>query len=287
MSGASDETRIDRRAAVALLRWYADAGVDVAISENPADRFAISSAAGARREPERPAWKAEPAPTEKSRRTAASKNDRPAQGAALRGTEDAIATARAIAMRAGTLAALRDGMADFDGCALRDTAKNLVFADGNPDSPIMFVGEAPGRDEDIQGLPFVGRSGQLLDRMMAAIGLDRSSAYIANILPWRPPGNRTPTPNEMAVCLPFIERHIALINPKVLVLLGGTSAKILLDTNEGIMRLRGRWRRYAAGDREIATMATFHPAFLLRQTAQKRQAWHDFLEIRARLDELG
>ena len=133
-------------------------------------------------------------------------------------------------------------MAAFDGCNLKFTAKNLVFADGNPEAAVMLVGEAPGRDEDIEGLPFVGRSGRLLDRMLAAIGLDRTSVYIANVIPWRPPGNRTPTPHETEICRPFIERQIELVNPKVLVNLGGPSAKTLLNTTEGILRLRGNWR---------------------------------------------
>ena len=143
----------------------------------------------------------------------------------------------------------------------------------------MLIGEAPGRDEDLRGLPFVGRSGQLLDRMLAAIGRDRSDVYITNVLPWRPPGNRAPTASETLTCLPFLERHIALARPEVLVFLGGTAAKALLDVSEGIMRLRGKWLSYALDGRQMPALATFHPAFLLRQPARKREAWRDFLTL--------
>jgi DNA polymerase len=151
----------------------------------------------------------------------------------------------------------------------------------------MFVGEAPGRDEDLEGLPFVGRSGQLLDRMLAAIGLDRQSAYIANVIPWRPPGNRTPTPQETEICRPFIERQIELANPKILVTLGGPSAKTLLHATEGVMRLRGNWRAHVtAAGLSIPAMPTLHPAYLLRNPAHKKFAWRDFLEIKAKLRAL-
>ncbi|MDN2567709.1 uracil-DNA glycosylase, partial [Aquibium sp. A9E412] len=181
---------------------------------------------------------------------------------------------------------LRALLAAFDGCNLKTTAKNLVFADGNPAADIMLVGEAPGREEDIEGLPFVGRSGRLLDRMLAAVGLDRQSAYISNVIPWRPPGNRDPSPLETEICRPFIERHIALAAPKVLVTLGNPSTKLLLRTQTGIMRMRGTWsaHRTAEGS-EIATMPTLHPAYLLRNPAHKKLAWRDFLAIRAKLRE--
>ena len=169
----------------------------------------------------------------------------------------------------------------FEGCALRNTATRLVFADGNPGARLMFVGEAPGRDEDIQGLPFVGRSGQLLDRMIAAIGLDRASVYIANIVPWRPPGNREPSAQESAICLPFIRRQIELADPDVLVCL--PSAQTLLGSRDGILKTRGRWFKFQTGSREIRATATLHPAYLLRQPLQKRLAWRDFLAIKKAL----
>jgi DNA polymerase len=187
---------------------------------------------------------------------------------------------------AATLAELEATIRSFDGCALRQTAKNTVFADGNPAAGLMLVGEAPGEDEDRQGQPFVGVSGQLLTRMLAAIGLpDRTSYYISNMLFWRPPGNRSPTDAELAACLPLIERAIELVQPKILVLLGGVPAKNLLRTTTGIMRLRGKWTRYQPFEGQVAsggipTLPFLHPAFLLRQPASKRQAWADLLLIR-------
>ena len=191
--------------------------------------------------------------------------------------------ARTAAKGAASLDALRAILDGFDGCALKGTAKQLVFADGNPQARVMFVGEAPGRDEDIEGLPFVGRSGKLLDRMLAAIGLDRTSVYIANIVPWRPPGNRTPTPQESAICLPFTLRQIELVNPDVLVCMGNPSTQTLLATKEGITRTRGRWFKFHTGTRDIRALPTFHPAFLLRNPLSKRLAWRDFLAIKKAL----
>jgi uracil-DNA glycosylase len=188
--------------------------------------------------------------------------------------------AREAARSAASLDELRGILAGFEGCALRSTATQLVFADGNPQGRVMFVGEAPGRDEDIEGLPFVGRSGKLLDLMMAAIGLDRTQVYIANIVPWRPPGNRTPTPQESAICLPFLLRQIELANPDVLVCMGNPSTQTLLGTRDGINKTRGRWFPFHTGSRDIRAIATFHPAFLLRSPLQKRFAWRDFLAIK-------
>ena len=170
---------------------------------------------------------------------------------------------------------LREKLSRFEGCGLKATATRLVFGDGNPGAEIMFVGEAPGADEDREGVPFVGRAGQLLDKMLASIGLDRSKVYIANVVPWRPPGNRTPTPLETAACLPFTRRQIELVDPKILVCLGAAAAQTLLGAKEGIMRMRGRWFAYTAGEKEIRAIAMLHPAYLLRQPAQKKLAWQD------------
>lgn len=199
--------------------------------------------------------------------------------------------AQAIAAAAPDLSALRAALGAFEGCALKHTATNLVFADGNPLAPLMIVGEAPGADEDSHGVPFVGAAGKLLDRMLAAIDLDRRSVYITNILPWRPPGNRTPTPHEVAVCLPFLRRHIELVAPKLLVLVGGTAAGTLLTTSEGITRIRGRWHTYR-GDletpsRPIPALPIYDSAFLLRTPARKRDAWQDMQEVRRRLKADG
>lgn len=269
-----------------ILRFYAEAGVDCLLEENPIDRFAEAVTARREQAP-RPAPPAAPPPDRQ--RAPAAQSPAPALSPAPRVAvpdEAALLDARALAAGADTLDALKAAIAGFTGCNLRLSAKNAVFADGNPDAAIMFVGEAPGRSEDIQGLPFVGRAGQLLDRMLAAIGLDRTSAYITNMIPWRPPGNRNPTPHELELCRPFVERHIALAAPKLVVFLGNVSNKALMNTNRGILAARGTWGEYAAGDRMIPAMPTLHPAYLLRNPAHKRLAWQDFLEIRARLDSL-
>ncbi len=186
-----------------------------------------------------------------------------------------------------SLEALREALEAFDGCDLKETARQTVFADGNPEARLMVIGEAPGADEDRLGKPFVGLSGQLLDKMFASIGLDRNTLYISNIVPWRPPGNRQPTATEVALCLPFIEKHIQLVNPDFLVVVGGTAAKSLLKTKEGISRLRGRWISYENPHlpHAIPLLATFHPAYLLRSPTQKREAWRDLLTLKKRMDQ--
>ena len=282
--------------ALDILHWLSEMGDDVPLSDAPVDRFAESAAAKQAAASRSAPTSAKPARPDLQQRAAAVRKhlnqqnqptgSRPGIGGANATLPDAeaIASARELASKADTLEALREALAAFNGCNLKLTAKNLVFADGNPQARIMLVGEAPGRDEDIQGLPFVGRSGQLLDRMLAAIGLDRTKVYITNVLPWRPPGNRTPTPAEVEICRPFIERHIELIAPDMLVAVGGSSAKMLFQTTTGILSLRGRWQKYKSGEREVDALATLHPAYLLRQPAQKRLAWHDLLQIRAKLD---
>ncbi|MGX8008781.1 uracil-DNA glycosylase family protein [Mesorhizobium sp. ORM8.1] len=289
-----------------LLAFYASAGVDDALEDAPINRFAEPKPKPAERlrPPAAPIAESRPReqPAAQPRFEAAPPREQPAPGLDARNIPDApvrMATAavpdeaqallaRQLAASASTLEELRQHMAGFDGCNLKFTAKNLVFADGNPNADLMLVGEAPGRDEDLEGLPFVGRSGRLLDRMLAAIGLDRNAAYIANVIPWRPPGNRTPTPHETEICRPFIERQIELVNPKVLVNLGGPSAKTLLNTTEGILRLRGNWRVHTtASGTAIPAMPTLHPAYLLRTPAHKKLAWRDFLEVKAKLKGLA
>src|SRR6478672_6409914 len=274
-----------------LLAFYRDAGVDALLGDDAVDRFAD--------EFDRPAPKtaasspAEAFPGEQvplspslARKGGGSSISAPAAIAvAPPSAEAAVMSARAAAKGAESLEALRELLQTFEGCMLRTTATQLVFADGNPKGRIMFVGEAPGRDEDIAGLPFVGRSGKLLDLMLAAIGLDRTKAYIANVVPWRPPGNRTPTPQETAICLPFIRRQIELANPDILVCLGQPATQTLLATREGITKTRGRWFKYDTGSREIRALATYHPAFLLRSPLQKRFAWRDFLALKKALAE--
>jgi uracil-DNA glycosylase family 4 len=250
-----------------LLAFYLEAGVDCAVMDEPVDRMSDESAAAPRDQLPSPPVRSAPVAMAVARAEPA-----PAP-------EVAIQSAREAARTAPSLQALRAMLEQFEGCALKSTATRLVFADGNPQARVMFVGEAPGREEDIEGLPFVGRSGQLLNRMIAAIGLDRNSAYIANVIPWRPPGNRTPTPQETQVCLPFIQRQIELVNPDVLVTLGNPSTQTLLSTRDGIMKTRGRWFDYDTGTRKIKAMATFHPAYLLRSPSYKRLAWQDLRAI--------
>ena len=257
------ESGMDMQAALAALAWQIELGADEAIGETPVDRFALAEA------PVRAARPAPPAPA-------------PIPAAPA---DDPVAAARAAAAAAADLPALSRAMETFAHSDLRLAARRFVFADGDPRARVMVVGEAPGREEDLEGRPFVGRAGQLLDRMLAAIGLSRShpdpgrAAYITNVLPWRPPGNRTPEPAEIAMFLPFLERHIALAGPDVLLLMGNTPCQALLGQG-GITRLRGGWTT-AAG---CPALPTFHPAYLLRNPAAKREAWADLLALRARLD---
>ncbi|BAE53242.1 Uracil-DNA glycosylase [Paramagnetospirillum magneticum AMB-1] len=195
-------------------------------------------------------------------------------------------TAAHLAAGCADLQALRHAMEGFEGLQLKQAASSTVFGDGNPESAVMCIGEAPGQEEDRRGLPFVGPSGKLLDRMLGSIGLDRSTCYITNVVPWRPPANRKPTPDEVAVCMPFLTRHIELVDPQVLILLGGASAAAVLAKADGINRLRGRWFEFNSPGlpRPIPALATFHPAYLLRTPEAKRDAWRDLLMIRRRMD---
>jgi DNA polymerase len=253
-----------------LLAFYLEAGVDCALLEEPPNRLLDPEIAPQPAAiPSPPANRPAPPPAAMAR----------APAAAVPAPDVAIALARDAARTAPTLEALRALLETFDGCALKQTATRLVFSDGNPQARIMFVGEAPGRDEDLEGIPFIGRSGKLLDRMIGAIGLDRTTAYIANVIPWRPPGNRDPSPQETQICLPFIKRQIELVDPDVLVCLGKPSSQAVLELKDGIMRTRGRWHNYDTGTRTIRAMATFHPAYLLRQPIHKRLAWQDLRAI--------
>jgi DNA polymerase len=267
-----------RQAAIDALAFQFEAGVDVALDETAPDRFAEQA-------PEQPAEALPRNPIETPRRPAPPTfvATAPVPALALPGADAAVTSAREAAKSAKTLDELREALARFDGCALKTTAMNLVFADGNPQSRVMFVGEAPGAEEDREGLPFVGRSGKLLDRMMAAVGLDRTQVYIANIVPWRPPGNRTPTPQESAICLPFIRRQIELVNPDFLVCLGKPSMQTLLGIKDGIRSVRGRWYDFDTGTRTIKALVTFHPAYLLRSPLEKRHSWRDFLALKKAL----
>ena len=271
------------RAIRALLDWYLLAGVDQAIDDAPRDRYREAAAATAATE----AVAREPVPqavpqSEPQPATAAPKEPLPtAPPAPLLPPGDATWSAQEIASACTSLDQLVAAVRAFEGCALKRTATNTVIGDGNPAARLMIVGEAPGAEEDRQGLPFVGPAGRLLDRMLASIGLDRSAVYITNMLPWRPPGNRSPTAEELAICQPFLERQIELIAPRILVLVGGIAAKALLNRREGITRLRGQWFPFSTPRMEgkIQATATFHPAYLLRTPSAKREVWRDLLAI--------
>ncbi|MGE5503660.1 MAG: uracil-DNA glycosylase [Actinomycetota bacterium] len=261
---------------IEILRWYLDAGVDEAIADAPVDRFAVAPP--------------QPTPVREMPQSAAALREmprpQPAPVPAAHGAAHAVpGTAAHVAAGCTTLQELKAALEGFEDLPLKAAATSTVFADGNPEAAVMCIGEAPGQEEDRAGLPFVGPSGKLLDRMLASIGLDRSSVYITNIVPWRPPANRKPTPDEVAVCLPFVSRHVELVDPQLLILFGGAAASALLARSEGIMRLRGRWFDYSSPGlpRPIPAIATFHPAYLLRTPDAKREAWRDLLMVKKRL----
>jgi DNA polymerase len=251
--------------AAEALRWLSEMGADEIIGENPVNRLAAPAA--------------KPAPAATATRAA------PAPAAA-----PVVVAPGQSAMQLNSLQEIEAALAGFDACPLKKTATSLCFADGNPQARVMLIGEAPGRDEDIQGKPFVGRSGQLLDRMLAAVGLSRtaqdreSAVFITNVIFWRPPGNRTPTDAETQMCLPFLLRTIELQKPDVIVCLGATPAQRLTARTDGILKLRGKWVTANVSGRNIPLLPTLHPAYLLRQPAQKRLAWRDMLSLRQMLD---
>jgi len=283
---------------LALLGWYQAMGVDTAAGETVHDWLArgdeapgasfswpkrdravaeASKAGPATRPAANPAPRLQPA-----RSAPGIETGRPRAATPL-GASEAETGARRIARSAASLEALEAALRDFDGCGLKATATKLCFYRGAPQADLMIVGEAPGRDEDLAGKPFVGRAGQLLDKMLAAIGLSEADVHITNVVYWRPPGNRTPTPQEALACRPFLERQIELVAPKMLVAVGGSAAKEVLGATEGIMRLRGKWREIEVGGKKIPAIATLHPAYLLRTPAAKQLAWMDLLQIKSKL----
>ncbi len=252
---------------LSTLQWLLDAGAGEAMGDAPVNRLVS------------------PAPPVPAQARAAPQ-PRPAAPRPVSG--DSVGSAQAAAAGAQSLVELKAALEAFDGCALKRTATNTVFADGTPAGGILFIGEAPGRDEDRIGKPFVGRAGQLLDKMLASIGLDRNlNAYITNVINWRPPDNRDPSPEEAAQCLPFLRRHIELAEPQLIVLLGAVAARHVVGLSEGIMKMRGRWMEYRVGDRMVPLMPTLHPAYLLRQPAHKKLAWRDLQAISTRMEESG
>ncbi|MGD1877984.1 MAG: uracil-DNA glycosylase [Kiloniellaceae bacterium] len=284
MIGPDSPSSLDR-ALLDALKWQIDAGADEAIGPLPVDRSAaapppVSPAVS-------PMKDAPPAPPAGMAEAPVKAAPRPAPS--LTSASEAQASAQRLAAAAKTIQDVRQALEAFEGCPLKATATSLCLFDGNPEARVMIVGEAPGAQEDRQGKPFVGPAGQLLDRMLAAIGLDRSKVYITNLLYWRPPGNRNPTPGEIASCLPFLERQIEIIQPKLLLLVSGMSAKTLLHRSEGILKLRGRWADYHHPrlPHPIPALPTLHPAYLLRQPAQKREAWRDLLSFAEAMEREG
>ena len=276
--------------ALAALRWYAEMGVDAVVDATPHDRFAEHAASLRDRSPgrdkEAAAVPARVVPAGPAGRAQPVRSPSPNLfGEAATQTADAaVLSARELAAGARSLDDLKAALETFESCTLKATATQIAFADGNPAGGIMAVGEAPGAEEDRHGIPFCGRSGQLLDRMLKAIGLDRTQVYVANVIPWRPPGNRTPTPQEIAICRPFIVRQIELAAPRFLICLGGPATQTLLGTKDGILRTRGRWFDYPGQEGPIRAMPMLHPAYLLRQPAHKKLAWRDLLALRQALD---
>lgn len=258
------ESQMGYYEAKAALDWLIELGADEAIGDLPVDRYALAQEA--------------PKPARSRQEPAAAK----AVVATPAAKPDVVADAKMAASSASTLAELKAAMETYPHCELKRGARQLVFADGNPEAKLMIIGEAPGRDEDQQGKPFVGRAGQLLDRMLAAIDMgrakDEAPVYITNVLPWRPPQNRDPKPDEIAMMLPFLERHVELIDPDIIILMGNTACEAVLG-KRGILRLRGNWAD--AFDRPVLPMC--HPAYLLRTPAAKREAWADLLSVKARL----
>jgi DNA polymerase len=261
----AEDRPLNREDMLSILEWYRAAGVDLAVGEEPVDRFN-----------QRPPARVMP--------PQAPQADQPAPMLALGG--DPV-EARTLAAGAKTLDELEAILGAYDGCGLKLRATQLVFADGNPEAPIMLIGEAPGAEEDRQGKPFVGKSGQLLDRMLGAIGLDRSKVYIANTVPWRPPGNRTPTPEEIALCLPFLQRQVELVAPRIVLTLGGPAMQTVFQTSNGIIKMRGKWSAVSIGNHAVQAMPTLHPAYLLRNPPAKQQAWRDLLSVKMKMVELG
>jgi len=283
---------------LSTLAWLVEAGADEAVLDQPVNRLAAKSPVhppleGGSKSAQQisgsgPGHAVAPSPKTPSAFSTLPQGEGAKRNAPAPMDSDSIGRAMEIAAACNSLAELKAALEAFDGCALKKTATNTVFADGTPAHHIMLIGEAPGRDEDKIGKPFVGRAGQLLDKMLAAIQLDRkTNAYITNVINWRPPDNRDPTPEEAATCLPFLRRHIELVQPGIIILLGAVAARHVLGKTDGIMRLRGKWLEYHVGGKMIPVMPTLHPAYLLRRPADKKLAWRDLQAIADRINALG
>lgn len=271
-----------------MLQWYIDAGVDEAHDDVPRDYFSAPAKFDTPPHAITPLSPGEGSFEHSPKQVRESVAQQAASVAAVPLSSSlaaSIAEARRLADEAATLAGLKDAVCAFEGCSIKRTATNTVFADGNSASRLMLIGEAPGADEDIKGIPFCGVSGKLLDKMLLAIGYDRTSFYITNTIFWRPPGNRSPSTDELAMCRPFVEKHIALIDPELIVLVGGVAAKALLSTEQGITRLRGKNYTYRTPykDKDYDVAVVYHPSYLLRQPGNKRATWQDLLAIKEKL----
>ena len=276
-----DHLHTKKQTSTLLLEWYQQMGIDECLAETPTSWFELSTSYAQQQK----------APVQRKKTSAANtfrpqttESKTPVTKLTPLVSDDGIQFAKESAKEAKSIADLETAIRSFDKCALKTTAKNTCVSRGNPSAKLMLIGEAPGRDEDLQGIPFVGRAGQLLDRMLSSIGLDEKQFYITNIVYWRPPGNRTPTPQEAQLCRPFLERQIELIQPNFILLLGGAAAKNVLDTTSGIMRLRGKWKTLTLGTENFKTMATLHPAYLLRSPAAKKMAWKDLLALKCAMN---
>lgn len=269
--------------------FYAEAGVDEAVGDSPVDRTQAPPPKATPGSAAAPAATARPGQQPGNQQPGRQPPPMPAAGTAPASlsAQQAQTAATKAAAACSTVAELEAAIRGFDGCGLKATATNTVILRGNPQAPLLIIGEAPGRDEDAQGLPFVGESGQLLDRMLRAIGRDEDNVCISNIIFWRPPGNRDPSTEEILACKPFIERLIALTRPKLIACAGKHAAATLLGTTQGITRIRGRWLEYRRDDLAIPALPMLHPAYLLRQPGVKREAWHDMLELATKLESLG
>jgi uracil-DNA glycosylase len=286
---------------LSALAWLVEAGADEAVGDQPVNRLVARQPSptshpplegGSKREAFRggvdaPAFKPNPSPKMPTAFSTLPQGEGKKMAQLPASNDDTIGRAMELAAAANSLAELQAALESFDGCPLKKTATHTVFADGNLSHRIMLIGEAPGRDEDRIGKPFVGRAGQLLDKMLAAINLDRTkNAYITNVINWRPPDNRDPTPEEAAMCLPFLRRHIELVNPGIIILLGAVSARHVMGKTDGIMRLRGKWLEYHVNGDMVPVMPTLHPAYLLRRAADKKLAWRDLQAIEEKIKSL-
>lgn len=270
---------IENKDILSHLQWYVDSGVDETIAHETLDWFTL---------PQQPVQKTSVLENSVVARKAASPKILAKKILAMETVNQIAEKAAQIANSCNSLDALNDAIKSFEGSQLKNMATHTVFSDGNMERGIMIIGDAPGVAEDRIGRPFMGENGQLLDKMFKAIGLCRDDDFYAtNILPWRPPGNRSPTPDEITICLPFIKRHIDLVAPKIIILLGGICANGLLNTDVGITRLRGKWATYNNGDIQIPVRPLLHPAYLMKQPKTKKDTWHDLLEIRNKIEELS